>query len=312
MFLITGGASGLGFQLASILYHADATVYIAGRSDSDALAAISQIKSDTNTAPTPAKGRLEFLHLDLADLASVRTSAAAFRAREARLDVLWNNAGIGTAPGGTKSAQGIEIQFATNCVGPLLFTRLLLPCLRAAAIARAETPGAVRVIWSASMVVDLSAPPGGIDVDSLDNPPRDGVKNYEASKVGNWFLASELAREEQIRDGPSHERVLHLVANPGSLRTRIWRYYPWLLTKILELTMLHDAKLGAYTVLWAGLAKDIDLSDGGRYVIPWGRWHPSPREDIVASLKEEGEGGNGRAKKFLQWCEKKIKGFDDA
>lgn len=41
-------------------------------------------------------------------------------------------------------------------------------------------------------------------------------------------------------------------------------------------------------------------------VIPWGRFAPSLRQDIVASLKTEAEGGTGVAAKFWDWTEEQV------
>jgi NAD(P)-dependent dehydrogenase (short-subunit alcohol dehydrogenase family) len=129
VFLVTGGASGIGFEVAKTLYQKDARVYIAGRSKENADQAIQAIK----TAAPSSNGSLHFLHVDLADLSSVKTAATTFKASESRLDVLWNNAGVSQPPAGSISKQGIELQFATNCLGPFLLTELLLPLLEATA-----------------------------------------------------------------------------------------------------------------------------------------------------------------------------------
>ena len=43
VYIITGGASGVGAELAEILYNAGGTVYIVGRSEANALHAISRM-----------------------------------------------------------------------------------------------------------------------------------------------------------------------------------------------------------------------------------------------------------------------------
>lgn len=45
------------------------------------------------------------MHLDLADLTGIKGSVEEFVARERRLDVLWNNAGVLTPPVGAKTQQ---------------------------------------------------------------------------------------------------------------------------------------------------------------------------------------------------------------
>lgn len=64
----------------------------------------------------------------------------------------------------------------------------------------------------------------------------------------------------------------------------------------------HPPVYGAYTSLWTGLSKGITVEDGGRYAIPWGRWHPGPKEEHLKTLKSEKDGGTGEAAKFWEWC----------
>ena len=67
--------------------------------------------------------------------------------------------------------------------------------------------------------------------------------------------------------------------------------------------------MGAYTELWAGLSEDLGIGDGGKYVLPWGRLHPSPRPELLAALKTEEDGGTGVAALFFEYCEKKTADF---
>lgn len=76
-------------------------MYIAGRSKQKAEAAISEIEKENPSS----RGRLEFLELDLADLASVARAASDFMSREDRLDVLTNNAGVCEPPVGSRTCQ---------------------------------------------------------------------------------------------------------------------------------------------------------------------------------------------------------------
>ena len=301
VFLVTGGASGVGRELASILYRAGGRVYIAGRSEPDARRAIKAIRAAplSSTAPSDPVGSLEFLSLDLSDLASVRAAAAAFRSREARLDVLWNNAGVSMPPAGSASAQGHELQLATNCLGPYLLTQLLLPLLRTTAAGAAA--GAVRVVWSSSIVVDLSAPAGGFALADVPHPSPDPQANYARSKTGNWFLAAALGRAEKARG------VLSLTQNPGNLATNLTRHRPWLGWAVRPL--LYPARMGAYTELWSGLAEELGMEASGGYVVPWGRMHPGPRQDLLEAVKGKDEGGAGRAEEFEAWCEEQVKEF---
>jgi hypothetical protein len=65
----------------------------------------------------------------------------------------------------------------------------------------------------------------------------------------------------------------------------------------------------AYTGLWAGLSPEVKIEDGGRLGLPWGRWHPSPKKEILESMKTKEEGGTGLAAEFWLWCEEQTREF---
>lgn len=142
--MITGANTGLGKLLADMLYSKNAKVYVLARSQEKGEKAISDIKS----AHPQSKGELLFLKLDLADLSTIKSTADRFLAKESKLHVLFNNAGVMEPVEGAKSAQGFELQLGVNNVGTQLLTKLLTPIL--AATARQEPAGTVRVVWLSS------------------------------------------------------------------------------------------------------------------------------------------------------------------
>lgn len=298
VFIVTGGYSGVGFEICTILYLAGGTVYLAGRSEAKALDAITKIKALPN--PTPTEGDIKFLHLSLEDLTTIKPAVEKFIAAESRLDVLFNNAGVSNPPRGSISHQGHDLQLATNCLGPHLFTQLLLPILRNTA---QNTPVAsVRVIWTASIVVDILAPPVGIELGELLNNDTDPARNYMNTKVGNWFLANDLA------DQVGENGILSVVQNPGNVKTNITRHVSALLPIMLG-PLLYNAKLGAYAAIWSAFAAELTISDGGKYILPWGRLHPCPRNDLERAMKSKEDGGTGVAKMFVQYCDDQIASF---
>ncbi|KAI1292697.1 hypothetical protein F5Y03DRAFT_375382 [Xylaria venustula] len=291
VFIVTGGASGIGYELSKMLYQRGGNVYIAGRSESKAQAAIIEIKSAT---PGEASaGRLEFLHLELDDLASIKASADAFKSKETKLQVLWNNAGVSRPPVGSESKQGIELQIATNCLGPFLFTQLLLPLIQSTASPEASGGfGSVRVVWTSSQSVELSAPKGGLIMSELRSPPADATRLYNNSKAGNMFLASELARKYDVAS---------VSTNPGAASSNLFRHTPSV--KYLAWPLLHKPEMAALTQLFAGLSQDIDISDlKGGYIIPWGRVSKQLRGDLLQAMKLPEDGGSGRASEFWDFC----------
>ena len=296
VFIVTGGASGVGFELCAILYQAGAKVYLAGRSEANAQRAISEIKAHSRSSP----GELIFLSLALDDLTTIKPAVEIFISKESKLDVLFNNAGVLLPPRGSVSAQGRELQMATNCLGHYLLTQLLLPTLLRTA--ENTSPAAVRVIWTSSIAVDVFAPKCGINISELTTPSSDQQKNYVTSKTGNWFLASALAAQVGSKG------ILSVTQNPGNLKTSLLRHAPWILGFVTA-PLLYSAKMGAYTELWAGLSADLVIEDGGKYVVPWGRVHPSSRPDLLAALKSREDGGSGVAARFLEYCEQQTADF---
>ena len=295
VFIVTGGYSGVGQELCTILYQSGGKVYLAGRSEAKAQEAINHIKGLQTKSP----GEIIFLQLSLDDLATLKPAVETFTSSESRLDVLFNNAGVSNPPKGSVSAQGIELQMATNCLGPYLLTELLLPTLRSTA--KASSPGAVRVVWTSSVVVDVSVPKSGIDFQDLTTVHDYQQQNYLNSKVGNWLLADALA----TRVGAGKDNILSVTQNPGNLKTGLLRHVS-ALVGILTAPLLYSGRMGAYTELWSGLSSDLTVDDGGSYILPWGRKHPSPRPELLAAMKSKEVGGTGVAAEFVEWCDERV------
>lgn len=296
IFIVTGGASGIGFELATILYKAGGKVYIAGRSKDKAQQSIAKIESLVSKQTT---GNLEYLPLELDDLSSIKTSVELFKSKESKLDILWNNAGVSLPPLGSRSKQDHELQIATNCLGPLLFTHLLLPSLLAAA--QSSAPGTVRVVWTSSQIIELSPPKVETLMADVETPPADKQRNYLISKIGNWFLANELANEV------GKSGIVSVSQNPGNLNTSLMRHAVWM--KYASYPLLHKAKFGAYTELWAGLSTELKMENNGGYVIPWGRIHPSPSLVLAGEMGKKENGENGVGKDFWDWCKKNTEKY---
>ncbi|PVH78302.1 NAD(P)-binding protein [Cadophora sp. DSE1049] len=304
VFIVTGGNTGVGYALIKLLYGTGATIYMASRNKEKALAAITLLQSTTPAPSTPAT--LKFLHLDLSDLLSVKAAATTFASRETRLDILWNNAAVGATKVqlGDRTAQGFEPTIGANGIGTLLFTTLLVLQLRAASAS--VLGGQARVVWTSSYMAEGITPTNGIDFSLLDTGTSSLVKNYAISKAGTWILCREFARRYGVgqADVEGGAGIISVIQNPGNLQTGGYDDVS-ALTMFFVKPLLHEAKFGAYTELFAGLAEGVE---NGAYVVPWGRVRPdaeSPRKDILNAMKTIEEGGLGYGKKFWEWCEGK-------
>lgn len=237
-----------------MMYAKNAKVYIAARSKEKALSAISNIQA---SAPK-STGSLSFLHLDLADLSTIKSSAQAFLSKESKLHVLFNNAGIMLPAEGSKTAQNYEQQLGVNNVGTFMFTKLLTPTL--VATAKTEPQGTVRVIWVSSSAADGLSPTGGVPMDNLDyHIPRSSLYKYGVSKAGNYFQATEFARLYRAAG------VVSVPLNPGNLNSDLWRTQGPFMAWFLKAFVLHPPIYGAYTQLFAGLSPSVRIEKSGEW-----------------------------------------------
>ncbi|KAH9906159.1 hypothetical protein F4778DRAFT_634622 [Xylariomycetidae sp. FL2044] len=298
VYLITGANTGLGKELAQMLYAKHAKVYIAARSEEKALRAIDSIKE----AAPQSSGDLAFIHLDLADLSTIKASAQKFIEKDERLHVLFNNAGVMKPAPGSKTAQGYELQLGVNNVGTFMFTKLLTPVL--AATASAEPRGTVRVIWVGSSAGETPmAPKGGVPMDNLDYHKEMGwFPKYAISKAGNYLQGAEYARRHRS-DG-----IVSVSLNPGNLDSELWRNQSYLVGKLLQWFVLHPPINGAYTELFAGLSPEVTMEKTGSWIVPWGRFMNS-RKDLFEATKTKSEGGSGTAGDFWEWNERQVQPY---
>ncbi|KAF2437482.1 NAD(P)-binding protein [Karstenula rhodostoma CBS 690.94] len=253
VFIVTGGSSGIGFELSRVLYTAGAKVYILSRTKANVETAIRKIEGQHATVPRDNLGSLHFIHLDLEDLESVQKAAASFEATEKRLDVLYCNAGLAAVPDGPKTKQGLELHLGVNCVAHVLLEKLLLPVLTATA---KITPfDSVRVVWASSVLVELASPKGGINIPELNKPSNNTNSNYSISKTAVWFAAAELSKRYGKETG-----VVSIAGNPGTYVTNAWRIAPAYIYYPFRAFMRHP-KFGTYTYLWMGLSGEVTMED---------------------------------------------------
>src|SRR5216683_828841 len=120
--LITGASSGFGRDTAETLFRAGHTVYASMRG--------AQGKN-RDAAEALRKLGIKTVELDVSDDASVEAGVKEVLAEAGKIDVLVNNAGIGSA-GVTEAftAEQAKVVFDTNVIGILRVTRAVLPSMR--------------------------------------------------------------------------------------------------------------------------------------------------------------------------------------
>jgi len=243
-FVITGANTGLGYEAARMLAGNGARVVIACRAETRAAEAIARIHKLHPDA------EVEFVALDLGDLASVRACAALLQ-NEKQIDVLINNAGI-MVPPYELTVDGFESQFGVNHLGPFALTGLLLDKLR-------EIPDA-RIVSTSS----IAHKRGKIYFDDIK-----AEKNYSAtgryaqSKLANLLFAYEL----QGRLEAAGDSLISVACHPGIADTELTRYLPGALRAATPLLrpLFNTAAEGAWPTLHAATGGDIN---GGDYLGP--------------------------------------------
>ncbi|KAI9784208.1 MAG: hypothetical protein M1816_001030 [Peltula sp. TS41687] len=304
VYIITGSTSGVGLELARILYSKNARVYLCGRSEATYKAAVANITSKPSSGTTgPYKGELLFLQFDLTNLNTIKPAVQQFLRTETLLHSVWYNAAVMVPPKGSLTAQGYELQWGTNVVAHFLLHTLLTPILIASA--KQLPPNSVRTVWVSSSVNMAAPSPGGIDWNSISTVDQPAASN----KIGAWKLYGQskagaiiCAHETAQRLGKQHG-VVAVSLNPGNLKTPLQRHVPgWQMC--LMNRILFEPRMGALTELFAGFAKEISVEqNNGAYVIPWGRLG-EPRRDI-----KEGYVKGETGKKLWDILEKEVQSY---
>lgn len=127
--LITGANAGIGFETARGIAKSGGTVVLACRNRHRGESAVNEIRADSGN------DKLYLMLCDLSSQADIRRMVAEFHSRFDRLHVLINNAAMYT-PTRSLSADGLELQFASNYLSCFLLTHLLLDLLKTSAPAR--------------------------------------------------------------------------------------------------------------------------------------------------------------------------------
>ena len=240
--LITGGNSGLGFETALVLARAGATVVIASRNETKALATLTSLKEKIPGAS------VEFGLLDLASLDSVRAFAAWFNTAYDRLDLLFNNAGISTMRR-QETEDGFEMHFGVNHLGHFALTGLLLDKLL-------STPGS-RVITTTSLLQTI----GWLNFGDLQlKRAYVGLFAYGQSKLANMLFADEFDRRLKAAGATT----LSLAAHPGYSNTQMTQtasatgtYLENVIFKVSTGVIAQSAAMGALPLLYAATAPGV-------------------------------------------------------
>jgi NAD(P)-dependent dehydrogenase (short-subunit alcohol dehydrogenase family) len=249
--LVTGANSGIGYETARALADHGAHVIMGCRDEEKARRARDKLESELE------RSSLELLHLDLADLVSVRRAADAVRSDHARLDLLINNAGVMGTPY-RQTPDGFELQMATNHLGHFALTGLLFD--------RIVTTERSRVVTLSSHLHRLGRGRAG---DLAAGTFHSTWVAYGSSKLANLLFTAELSH----RLSAAGLRTMALAAHPGWTRSNLAGTGAALgtnrvrrkLARMAGTTLGQSAASGALPVLCAATSSSVGP---GQYIGP--------------------------------------------
>lgn len=244
--IVTGGNSGIGKETATELASRGARVILACRSQLRGQEAVDEIKRRTG-------GDVVLRQLDLCSFASVRSFAKEILATESRLDVLVNNAGLGSPKKIVTTVDGHEQTFQANYLGHFLLTNLLLGLLKKSAPSR--------VIVVSSIMHFVGSNRRLLTAYADDSSPRvSGVFFYGDSKLAALHFVKELAHRLQgtgvTANGlhPGYVQTNILYSGNGHLFNRLLMYASYIWAKSPE--------QGAQTTLHLALSDEVATTSG--------------------------------------------------
>jgi NAD(P)-dependent dehydrogenase (short-subunit alcohol dehydrogenase family) len=192
VIMVTGATDGLGRALASELAGRGATLLLHGRDEARLTDTVERIRAEN------ANEKLRTYLADFSSLDEVGEMAERIERDQGRIEVLVNNAGIGTTLPGDgvrmESRDGHELRFAVNYLAHFLLT------------------------WRLESLIVRSAPARIVNVSSAGQAPidfddvmleraYDGVQAYCQSKLAQVIFTFDLA--EELRDAGVTVNCLH-------------------------------------------------------------------------------------------------------
>ena len=227
--LITGAASGIGLAAGQGFARLGATVLAVGRNEERAQDAARAIGGD-------ARG----IACDVSSVAALR--ALPDRVGD-RLDVLVNNAGVMPAER-ERSADGVELCFATHVLAPFVLIEAFAPILE--------------------RVINVSS--GGMYTQALNSGDLMSERDeYDPKRFYARSKRAEMVITEQWAERLAGTGVVVHAMHPGWVDTKgVQTFMP--VFRTVTRPILRDLEAGADTIVWLGAAPEPLQSTGGLWM----------------------------------------------
>lgn len=252
--IVTGGAAGIGYYVTKGLVAKNVHVIIGGKSIENGQQTLTELRKEFPNA------KVDFFHLDLASLRSVRAFADTFLSRELPLHILINNAGV-MFPPYRETEDGYESQLQINYLSHFYLIQLLLDKLKETGTDNS---------WS--RIINVSS-----SMHHLGNPDLEKLAQrcehwYEYSSHASYcdsklaIVASSNLLDKRLRD--NYDRVSVCAVHPGVVRSNLWNNLSWFSSLVVaipaKLTYL-TAEQGADTILYAAVSPEVEGQSGCYY-----------------------------------------------
>ncbi|KAJ1932710.1 Retinol dehydrogenase 13, partial [Linderina macrospora] len=178
--IVTGGNSGIGYATAKAIGRAGYHTILACRNQSLGEKAVANLVRETGQT------NFELMILDLASFESVHKFVKQFKSKYQQLNLLVNNAGVVKA-NHMLTADGVEMQFGTNYLGPFLLTTELLDIMKQTGSARIVNVSSLGSYFNSHMDTKLVE----------DTRHYNALRVYYNSKLAITMFSAALARKLQ-------------------------------------------------------------------------------------------------------------------
>jgi len=261
--VVTGGAHGVGYEVAKALALKGARVIIVNRKEEQGDAAKDEISKLSQESAD-----VEWKHCDLGSLKLVKEVFSGIADKEKRLDFLVLASGI-NANQYAEDEDGIDRHFGVNWLGHFYAINLLYPLLRKAS-KQADTP-APRIVFESSELHRFAASDTKFASKQEINDPSQGpLQLYSRTKLAMILGAKYGLAQGVIKR--NHDNIFALTVHPGTVATEMQQQwedaYPGITGKMAKYASLANSRSveqGSYSTLWALTSPKIEENNWNGY-----------------------------------------------
>ncbi|ORX92807.1 dehydrogenase/reductase SDR family member 12 [Basidiobolus meristosporus CBS 931.73] len=251
--IVSGANSGLGKLTARELWKKGAIVHMLCRSPERGEEARKEILSSVELSAEQkhsAEERLKLHEVDISDPRSIQTFVRNWEAQgDPSCHILINNAGCMVNERKT-TADGVELNFATNTLGTYYLTKLMIPLLQ-----KSESPRVVTVSSGGMYSAKLDA----------DDPECRKVKKFDGTAIYAQNKRQQVELNERWASDFGSSGVLFYSMHPG------WSDTPGVSTSMESFyksmkSRLRTPEQGADTIIWAAVSDEVLKYPNGSFL----------------------------------------------